>query len=100
MQGRSFSGILQGDDEPEDWRKSSLYSYWSIGPKHYGIRTDRYTYVKMNEHVELFDRLHDPEQMKNVVDHPEYRSVLAQCEEELQQQVKETAFHEADWPRD
>jgi hypothetical protein len=49
--------------------------------------------------VELFDRLRDPEQMNNVADKPEYRSVLVECEKELQQQVKETAFDEADWPR-
>jgi arylsulfatase A-like enzyme len=99
MQGHSFAEMLRGNDQPANWRKSSLYSYWSIGPKHYGIRTQRYTYLKINEHVELFDRLRDPEQMNNVADKPEYKSALVECEKGLQQQLKETDFDEADWPR-
>ena len=99
MQGHSFAEMLRGKNEPANWRKSSLYSYWSIGPKHYGIRTNRYTYLKINEHVELFDRLRDPEQMNSVADKPEYESVLLECEKELQQQVTETAFDQKDWPR-
>ncbi len=99
MQGHSFVEMLKGKDEPANWRKSSLYSYWSIGSKHYGIRTSRYTYLKINEHVELFDRLPDPEQLNNVAAKPEYKSALLECEKELQRQLDETSFDEADWPR-
>ena len=99
MQGHSFAAMLKGNEPPTNWRKASLYSYWSIGPKHYGIRTDRYTYLKINERVELFDRLQDPEQFENVAGHPEYESVLVECEKELQQQISETNFDRAHWPR-
>ncbi len=34
--------------------------YWSIGPKHYGIRTQWYAYLEVDERVELFDRLRAP----------------------------------------
>ncbi|MEM9366703.1 MAG: sulfatase [Planctomycetota bacterium] len=98
MQGRSFAEMLRGNDPPANWRKSTLYSYWSIGPGHYGIRTDRFTYLKINEQVELFDRLKDPGQINNVADEPEYRSVLVECEKELQQQISETDFDQNDWP--
>ncbi|MEM6504094.1 MAG: sulfatase [Planctomycetota bacterium] len=99
MQGHSFKEMLAGNDAPVDWRKSSLYSYWSIGPKHYGIRTSRYTYLKINDQVELFDRQRDPEQRLNLAAEPAYRSVLLECENELQKQLKETSFNEADLPR-
>ena len=99
IQGVSFASMLAGKKEPKNWRKSSLYSYWSIGPRHYGIRTNRYTYLKIDEHIELFDRLKDPEQLDDLSNKPEYDSVLPELERELQKQIKETAFAQADWPR-
>ena len=99
MQGHSFAGMLSGEKEPSDWRTSSLYSYWSIGPKHLGIRTKRYTYLKINTHIELFDRLKDPAQISDLSSIPEYKTALAECEKELENQIQETAFAEADWPR-
>ena len=99
MQGRSFAEILAGEPEPADWRKSSLYTYWSSGPKHYGIRTHRYTYFKIDEHVELFDRLRDPEQINDLSSLPEYKFALADLEKELQKQIQETAFSKSHWPR-
>ena len=55
--------------------------------------------LKINEQVELFDRLQDPAQMINVADNPEYKSVLVECEKELQRQISETDFARKDWPR-
>lgn len=99
MQGRSFAGMLAGKKQPSDWRKASLYSYWSIGPQHYGIRTDRYTYLKIDDHIELFDRLKDPDQIENLAPNPEYHSAIQELERELQRQIKETNFSQKDWPR-
>jgi len=99
MQGRSFAGMLAGQAEPADWRKASLYSYWSIGPKHYGIRTKRFTYLKINNHIELFDRQIDPDQISDLSKNPEYKTTLVELEKELQRQIQETSFAEADWPR-
>ncbi len=99
MQGHSFAGMLAGEKEPLGWRKASLYSYWSVGPKHYGIRTHRYTYLKINEHTELFDRFKDPEQINDLSSRSEYESVLVECEKALQQQIKETGFAPEDWPQ-
>jgi arylsulfatase A-like enzyme len=99
IQGHSFAGMLAGQPEPDNWRKASLYVYWSIGPKHYGIRTDRYTYLKINEHIELFDRLKDPDQVNDLSSLPEYTTVISELEQELQFQINETAFAQADWPK-
>ena len=98
MQGRSFAKMLAGKKQPANWRKSSLYSYWSKGPKHYGIRGQRYTYLKINDHIELFDRQDDPNQITNLAPNPEYASTLRKLETELQKQIKETAFAQQDWP--
>jgi len=99
MQGHSFAKMLAGKRQPANWRKSSLYSYWSIGPKHYGIRGQRYTYLKINDHIELFDRQDDPNQITNLGPNPEYASILRNLETELQKQIKETKFAEKDWPK-
>lgn len=99
MQGHSFAGMLAGEKQPANWRTSSLYSYWSIGPKHYGIRTVRFTYLKINDHIELFDRFKDPHQITDLAPNPEYQSTLVELEKELQKQIRETAFAQADWPK-
>lgn len=99
MQGHSFAGMLAGGQPSASWRSASLYSYWSAGPKHYGIRTDRYTYLKIDDQIELFDRQRDPEQIYNLAELPRYETVLEECEQELQRQIAETEFDRADWPR-
>lgn len=98
MQGRSFASILQTGKTPLDWRQASLYSYWSSGPKHYGIRDYRYTYLKIDDHVELFDRIADPNQVRDLAPNPEYASIIRELDKELQKQIEETNFDQADWP--
>ncbi|MCP4503583.1 MAG: sulfatase-like hydrolase/transferase, partial [Deltaproteobacteria bacterium] len=52
MQGRSMLPLLRGEKVP-DGREAQWYSYWS-NPNHHGIRTERYTYIKVPGHdVEL-----------------------------------------------
>ena len=89
MQGRSFVPMLKGKS-PEDWRKAQLYTYWGGAPNHYGIRTNRYTYVKVDgsDRVELFDRQTDPEQNKNIATQPGNAGLLQELETELQTQLK------------
>ena len=89
MQGRSFVPMLKGKS-PEDWRKAQLYTYWGGAPNHYGIRTNRYTYVKVDgsDRVELFDRQTDPEQNTNIATQPGNAGLLQELEAELQTQLK------------
>ena len=87
MQGRSMAPILRGK-APRDWRKSQFYTYWGA-PNHYGIRTDRYTFLKIAGHPdELFDRRTDPEQLRDVAGNTENKPVVARLEKELQATIK------------
>ena len=72
MQGESFKGAFEGDENKN--RKSVYYHYyeWPIWHKvqpHYGIKTDRYKlmhfYYSMDE-WELYDLETDPNEMNNI----------------------------------
>jgi arylsulfatase A-like enzyme len=98
MQGRSMVPLLEGQT-PDNWRKSSFYAYWGGPPGHYGVRTNRYTYVKFEGlPTELFDRQADPDQLINVAGNPENREVLARLEAELQQQIKDIGISPDELP--
>ena len=87
MQGHSMVPILRGK-VPRDWRKSQFYTYWGA-PNHYGIRTDRYTFIKIPGFAdELFDRRSDPDQLRNVAANTENKSVVAELEKELQATIR------------
>ncbi|MDO6438264.1 sulfatase [Cyclobacterium sp. 1_MG-2023] len=51
MQGNSFREILETNEEPEDWQKSTYYRYWMHlahrhgNPAHFGVRTKRYKLI-------------------------------------------------------
>ena len=97
MQGRSMVSLLKGQ-EVVDWRKSQFYTYWGI-PGHYGIRTGRFTYLKIPGHpAELFDRKEDPEQLYNVAGRPSYRDAIADLEVELKRQVQEVGIEATELP--
>ncbi|MBT7853805.1 MAG: sulfatase [Opitutae bacterium] len=88
MQGRSMAPLLNGK-AVRDWRKSQFYTYWGA-PNHYGIRTDRHTYLKIAGHPdELFDRKVDPDQLHNVAANTENKAVIARLEKELKKQVRD-----------
>jgi arylsulfatase A-like enzyme len=96
-QGRSMVPHLKGQ-APRDWRRAQFYTYWG-SPNHYGIRTDRYTYVKVANHpAELFDRKRDPDQVHNIAANPEYRESIEQLENELLQQIMEVGIFRQSLP--
>ena len=87
MQGHSMVPLLQGQTPPH-WRKAQFYTYWGA-PSHHGIRTDRYTYLKIDNHpVELFDRRLDPEQLHNIARDPKNGALIVTLEAELQRQIQ------------
>ncbi|MBJ06290.1 MAG: hypothetical protein CMO40_04110, partial [Verrucomicrobiaceae bacterium] len=89
--------LLKGQEVP-NWRKSQFYTYWGV-PAHYGIRTGRFTYVKMAGHpAELFDRKEDPEQLSNVAGRDSYRNAIAELEVELKRQVREVGIAASELP--
>ena len=64
-----------------------------------GIRTGRFTYLKIPGHpAELFDRKEDPEQLYNVAGRPSYRDAIADLEVELKRQVQEVGIEATELP--
>jgi len=97
MQGRSMVPLLKGK-VPGDWRQAQFYTYWGA-PNHYGIRTERYTYLKLAGHpAELFDRQIDPNEIHNVADNTENKPVVARLEMELQKQIREVDIKQNELP--
>jgi arylsulfatase A-like enzyme len=87
MQGRSMVPLLKGK-VPTNWRKAQFYTYWGA-PNHYGIRTERHTYLKIAGHpAELFDRHVDPNEVHNVAGNTESKLVIERLEAELQKQIQ------------
>ena len=98
MQGRSMVPLLKGK-APRDWRKAQFYTYWGA-PNHYGIRTERYTYLKLAGHsAELFDRQTDPNEIHNIAGNTENKSVVKQLEKELQKQILEVDSSQDELPK-
>ncbi len=97
MQGRSFVSRLKGDSQ-QDWRKTQLYTYWGA-PEHFGVRSDRYTYVKIGGHEpELFDRREDPQQLRNVFASSKHRDAIKWLEFELRQQLSDVEIDQDEIP--
>ncbi len=90
MQGRSMRSILSGKT-PADWRRSMYYHYYEYPAvhsvkRHYGVRTDRFKLIHFYNDVdewELYDLQKDPQEMKNVIDEPQYADTVAQLKAEL-----------------
>lgn len=90
LQGTSFKPILE-NKKPKDWQKSMYYHYyefpyWHHVQPHYGIRTERFTLAHFYYNVdvwELYDNQKDPQQMKNVINQPEYQEIVTQLKAEL-----------------
>jgi arylsulfatase A-like enzyme len=102
MQGRSFLPQLQGHTPP-DWRTAFYYHYYEYPADHrvrphYGLITDRYTlahfYWPDVDDWELFDRAHDPDELKSVFGDPAYGQVqsnLLQQVAQMRTDLKEPA---------
>ena len=89
--------LLKGK-APDDWRSSQFYTYWGA-PNHYGIRTERYTYLKIAGHpAELFDRQVDPNEIHNVAANTENKSVVTRLEKELQKQIRDVDIAQDELP--
>jgi len=90
MQGKSFKDILQGK-RVSDWRQSFYYHYYEYPAvhsvrRHYGVRTTRYKLIHFYYDIdcwELYDLQTDPQEIKNVYNHPDYQKVQADLTKEL-----------------
>ena len=89
MQGSSLVPILRGRP-PSGWRGSMYYRYYHDPGDHntrahYGVRTKTHKliyYWKKNQ-WELFDLIHDPQEMHNLYGQPEHAAITATLKDEL-----------------
>lgn len=89
MQGHSFRPQLDG--RPAEYsREGCFYGFYSSStPKHYGLRTADFKLLKYAAKdgsiagADLFDLTKDPNELKSVINDPEYASVLAALEQQL-----------------
>lgn len=90
MQGKSFKDILRGK-KITDWRDSFYYHYYEYPgvhsvKRHYGVRTSRYKLIHFYYDIdcwELYDLQADPQEVNNVYNHPDYRTVQENLVREL-----------------
>ena len=79
-QGRDASGLLRG--KRIEWKDEAMIHHSSLESA--GIFTPEYELVlKANGSHMLFNRLNDPEQMRNLHDNPEYTNVMKELTERL-----------------
>ena len=98
MRGESFLPMLSGEPTPEDWRDRVYYEYfWEYAfpqtPTMFGVRTDRYKYIHYHgvwDTNELYDLQVDPDEMHNLIDHPDYQEIAGQLDHDLFDWLEET----------
>ncbi|MEL6537960.1 MAG: sulfatase [Bacteroidota bacterium] len=90
MQGESLLPLLYGKEE--QWQREAVYYHYYEYPavhmvkRHYGIVTQEYKLIHFYHDVdewELYDRINDPHEMKNLYDDPAYAETVLQLERQL-----------------
>jgi len=95
MQGESLLPLFAGKND--GWRDALYYHYYEYPgihavKRHYGISTNRYKLIHFYYDIdewELYDLEKDPQEMKNVVDEPEYLEVKEKLMNRLAELRKE-----------
>ncbi len=118
MQGVSGRAMLRGA-APAGWQQSLYYRYWDHGGHnvcaHYGVRAPQYKLIyfhppeitwdgrkefgpRFAPYWELYDLVHDPNELRNVYGDPAYAAMQARAHVELdrlQQHYGDTPLHRA-----
>jgi arylsulfatase A-like enzyme len=89
MQGESLIPIFKG--QGKNFRDAAYYHYYEypsvhMVKRHYGIVTEKYKLVHFYYDIdewELYDRMNDKNEMKNVYNDPKYASVKADLHKKL-----------------
>lgn len=95
MQGESLVPLLKG--QTEGFRDAVYYHYYEypsvhMVKRHYAIVTEDYKLIHFYDDVdewELYDRKKDLQEMTNVYDHIDYRSIVDDLTKQLDQMRKE-----------
>ncbi len=107
MQGRSLKPLLEGT-HPADWRTSFYYRYYLSHfqtEPHHGVRTRTHKLIEFDRlgKSEVYDLVHDPAEMTNLIDDPASASTVAALKAELtrlQTTLKDDPADVGDHPRD
>ncbi len=90
MQGESLMPLLKGDTE--SWKRDAVYYHYYEYPavhmvkRHYGIVTKEYKMAHFYYDVdewELYDRIKDPQEMRNVYNDPAYATTVVELSKKL-----------------
>jgi arylsulfatase A-like enzyme len=89
MQGESLIPIFRG--EGKNFRDAAYYHYYEypsihMVKRHYGIVTEKYKLIHFYYDIdewELYDRMNDTNEMRNVYNDPKYASVKAELHKKL-----------------
>ena len=101
MQGESLMPLLLGQNEK--WSRKSVYYHYYEYPsvhmvkRHYGIATKEFKLIHFYYDVdewELYDRKKDPMEMRNVINDPAYKQIVA----DLKVKLKEVRLKYKDSP--
>ncbi len=93
MHGVSLLPLVNG--EADSWRTSIYYHYYEEGehnvPKHEGVRTDDYKLISFYGYdtYELYDLNKDPQELNNVAESEDYRTIRSELEQELERLKKQ-----------
>lgn len=103
VDGRSIQPLLSGE-APENWPDSHFAQYHGDEFGLYSqrmLRTKRYKYVhNAPDTNELYDLESDPNELGNLIDHPEYGEVRTDLETRLVERMRETDDPLAQWTGD
>ena len=92
MQGESLLPLLQGNNE--SWTRDAVYYHYYEYPsvhmvkRHYGIVSKEYKLTHFYYDVdewELYDRIKDPMEMKNVYNDPAYAEIVIEMKKKLKE---------------
>lgn len=91
MQGESLMPLLTG--EKDKWTRDAVYYHYYEYPsihmvkRHYAIVTKEYKLIHFYYDVdewELYDRVNDPQELRNVYDDPAYREIKEKLHKDLE----------------
>ncbi|MSU63006.1 MAG: DUF4976 domain-containing protein [Pedosphaera sp.] len=101
MQGRSFVPLLRGR-EPRTWRESFYYRYYHDPGHHntrahYGVRTETHKliYYWKKDQWEMFDLVHDPNELRNLYHDPAQQRTVTKLKAELARLKKQVRDDDA-----
>jgi len=99
MQGASLVPLLK--NEVVDWRESFLYEYFqeAYAPGFVtitGVRNKKYKYIESpnlpHDINELYDLEKDPGEIDNLINNPEYQTVISEMKTEMEKLKVETGY--------